>query len=355
MKKITLALTCILLLVTACAMDSESGEMVFNPIAAVEQALSEETAVSAATSRTEFVGPLSLDFYFGQRSGEYTGEVNENGRPDGHGSFTASNENGTAWTYEGDWINGHFNGPGKTVWATGSNESGTYANDYLVGEGVVYYPDGSVFVGEFDGSGSATGTIAIDGVTYEARKDKGPDLLVGSVAALVPSAEVDEALYPFQGTWVSAGAGADSPTGMSFNGDIAYLVYDRRNASGRLERTVSNFRCYFNADGVLVLADEYGTERYSMVHTDDLNWTVSQISDPSVSWSFVRVTTSPNIPDATLRDPEAGMTADEVRASTWGSPSAIESSETNSGIREQWTYDFGNIYLENGVVTLVQN
>lgn len=361
MKKITLGLICILLLATACAMDSETGEMVFNPVAAIEGALSGDTsasaasAASAATSRTAFEGQLSLDFYFGQRSGTYSGEVNENGLPDGHGTFTASNADGTSWTYDGDWINGHFNGPGKTTWVGRSSESGTYADDYLVGEGIVCYPDGSVFVGEFDGSGSATGTIAIDGVTYQARKDNGPDLYVGSLAALTPSSEVDEALYPFQGTWVSTGSGGDGPTGMSFNGDIAYLVYDRRNDSGKLERSVSNYRCYFNADGVLVLADEYGTEQYSMVHTDDLNWTVFQISDPDTSWSFVRVTTTPNIPDAALRDPEVGMTADEVRASAWGSPSSTESSETNSGVREQWIYEFGKVYLENGVVTLVQS
>ncbi len=57
-------------------------------------------------------------------------------------------------------------------------------------------------------------------------------------------------------------------------------------------------------------------------------------------------------------DPSIGMTADEVKDSTWGSPSDINKTTTKYGVREQWVYKSSvknrYIYLENGVVTAIQ-
>lgn len=51
-----------------------------------------------------------------------------------------------------------------------------------------------------------------------------------------------------------------------------------------------------------------------------------------------------------------GMTAAEVRASQWGPPSKINRTITTTGTREQWVYGGHNyIYLENGLVTAIQN
>lgn len=58
------------------------------------------------------------------------------------------------------------------------------------------------------------------------------------------------------------------------------------------------------------------------------------------------------------RDPEIGMTAAEVRSSTWGDPSDINKTTNKYGIREQWVYRSSSktryIYLEDGVVTTIQ-
>lgn len=57
-------------------------------------------------------------------------------------------------------------------------------------------------------------------------------------------------------------------------------------------------------------------------------------------------------------EPKIGMTADEVRSSTWGSPSEINKTTTQYGVREQWVYRTYSktkyIYLEDGFVTAIQ-
>lgn len=54
--------------------------------------------------------------------------------------------------------------------------------------------------------------------------------------------------------------------------------------------------------------------------------------------------------------PSIGMTADEVRNSTWGSPSKINATTTAKGTHEQWVYSTSRyIYLDNGIVTSIQD
>lgn len=56
------------------------------------------------------------------------------------------------------------------------------------------------------------------------------------------------------------------------------------------------------------------------------------------------------------RSPAIGMTAEEVRNSTWGNPSKINRTETESIIFEQWVYpNHKYIYFQNGVVTSIQS
>jgi len=52
---------------------------------------------------------------------------------------------------------------------------------------------------------------------------------------------------------------------------------------------------------------------------------------------------------------QIGMTANEVRASSWGAPKDINRTTTVNGVREQWVYSGGYLYLTNGVVTAIQN
>lgn len=56
-----------------------------------------------------------------------------------------------------------------------------------------------------------------------------------------------------------------------------------------------------------------------------------------------------------LRYPEIGMTADEVKKSTWGEPTKINKTTYSWGTSEQWVYsNYRYIYFENGIVTAIQ-
>ncbi len=75
---------------------------------------------------------ITLHLAYGDRTGTYSGETNDEGLPHGQGKFTSTNENGGSWTYEGEFKNGHFDGEGKTTWKSGAIEYGTYKDDVLV-------------------------------------------------------------------------------------------------------------------------------------------------------------------------------------------------------------------------------
>lgn len=53
-------------------------------------------------------------------------------------------------------------------------------------------------------------------------------------------------------------------------------------------------------------------------------------------------------------EPKIGMTAEEVRASSWGSPEEINKDTYSWGVKEQWCYSgYKYIYLEDGIVTSI--
>lgn len=55
------------------------------------------------------------------------------------------------------------------------------------------------------------------------------------------------------------------------------------------------------------------------------------------------------------QEPEIGMTAEEVKYSTWGKPTKINKTTTKYGVHEQWVYSSGKyIYFDDGVVTSIQ-
>ncbi|WP_339169917.1 hypothetical protein MKX75_13135 [Paenibacillus sp. FSL R5-0341] len=53
--------------------------------------------------------------------------------------------------------------------------------------------------------------------------------------------------------------------------------------------------------------------------------------------------------------PAIGMTAAEMRISSWGTPKKINKTTYEFGIHEQWVYsDYRYVYLEDGIVTAIQ-
>ena len=57
-----------------------------------------------------------------------------------------------------------------------------------------------------------------------------------------------------------------------------------------------------------------------------------------------------------FKEPKIGMTKEEVRNSSWGSPEDINTYTYYWGTQEQWVYDnFKYIYFENGIVTSISD
>lgn len=92
---------------------------------------------------------MSIAFQFGERTGEYIGETDSNGLPDGYGVFSSARPDGTAWTYAGEWDHGHWNGSGTTKWETGEVHAGQYTGDTETGYGVYTTETGCVIAGYF--------------------------------------------------------------------------------------------------------------------------------------------------------------------------------------------------------------
>ena len=88
MKKLVIALICVLVL-TGCGSGAGDGP--------------QQSDLPVETSNTPGVydGEITLDFSFGTRTGNYSGEIDGNGLPSGQGKFTSKNSDGETWTYEG--------------------------------------------------------------------------------------------------------------------------------------------------------------------------------------------------------------------------------------------------------------
>ena len=94
---------------------------------------------------------MTLSLSYGERRGVYTGEVNEQGIPNGKGKFTTQNAQGETWFYEGDFKDGHFEGVGCTTWPSNNEtKSGTFAGDRLNGQGKSAIGDKIIYEGNFE-------------------------------------------------------------------------------------------------------------------------------------------------------------------------------------------------------------
>lgn len=97
--------------------------------------------VSGCGAKTVNEKQITLNLAYGDRSGTYTGEVNDKDIPNGKGKFTTKNSSGNVWYYEGQFKDGHFVGKGKVTWATGQIEEGTFDKDRLNGKGIKTYKE----------------------------------------------------------------------------------------------------------------------------------------------------------------------------------------------------------------------
>ena len=120
MKKITALLLCCLslFLFTGCEGSTTSTEPKTETVENQELTLSMKDWDSTGLALEDI-----------QRTGTYTGEVVD-GIPNGTGRFDTQNEEGTSWYYDGEFVNGVFQGQGTCVFNAEKEwkETGTYEN-----------------------------------------------------------------------------------------------------------------------------------------------------------------------------------------------------------------------------------
>lgn len=73
------------------------------------------------------------------RTGLYTGNLNDDGLPDGFGVFSTINDNNEPWYYIGEWKDGTFNGHGVQVWEMGKVVEGSFEKSEEVNT-IIYFP-----------------------------------------------------------------------------------------------------------------------------------------------------------------------------------------------------------------------
>jgi len=164
-------------------------------------------------------------------------------------------------------------------------------------------------------------------------------------------------LMPFQGTWTDGVLGimdiiiCGPQITDVFRLDGEVRVYtDNGKINGNYLQTDTNT----NYDYIYKL-DKNGNLIQGQIINKNGTLTIS--FDNNVSQTFVKKSDSTIKPAESRKDPPAiGMTAQQVRNSTWGSPDKINTTTTKYGTSEQWVYENNKyIYLEDGIVTAIQN
>ena len=158
-----------------------------------------------------------------------------------------------------------------------------------------------------------------------------------------------DSLEIYQGEWVRQD---DENSRAIINDDTVNFVRDYE-ISGKQYRNVNTFYFNFDENGVLVISNSYEQPRYNIDLGADEVLTITAISDSSDIRSYTKSSDNTEVPSE-IKDPEIGMSEGAVLNSTWGTPSKINKTTTASGEREQWVYDYGYIYLENGYVVAIQ-
>ncbi len=257
-----------------------------------------ETPAIAIENVSDLSLTLTLDY--GVRTGMYTGEMVD-GLPNGYGSFSTVNPDGLAWTYEGEWKNGHCNGQGTTSWEDGFTEGGQYQNDYLNGYGWEYWDDvlqyeGEYLDGEFNGQGTLyayTGEVLYSGAfqngfIYESAEDR---------ADRVGTVKDQCATYSYQELYDACESGDNiyaKVTGKIFQiyyspeTNPVYCYIYIYNAKASTNDEVTGVYYWLSEGEVPPVEDQTVTvwgpthDLYSYTAIDDSDWTIPQIQAWSV-------------------------------------------------------------------------
>ncbi|MEI6132274.1 MAG: zinc ribbon domain-containing protein [Bacillota bacterium] len=147
-------------------------------------------------------------------------------------------------------------------------------------------------------------------------------------------------LNKYRGTW------DDSRFGEEIIIDGWKLTYVHYTAHYSGEMLIDNYTIKLIKNQVTC-----GNGKVLKIYKNQFNWN---------GVTFTKKSDSVYVPQLPVKyvpaEPQIGMTAEEVRNSTWGSPEDINTTRTEFGVDEQWCYPSSKyIYLEDGIVTTIQD
>lgn len=115
------------------------------------------TLALAQTADTAIRMNVTLSFPYGDRSGVYTGQL-QNGKPNGYGCFETQNSLGDPWTYVGEFKNGMMDGEGYSMFIGDvQTRKGTFKDGSLVKGQLINGIGGYIFDGVFSDDDAITG------------------------------------------------------------------------------------------------------------------------------------------------------------------------------------------------------
>ena len=147
-----------------------------------------------------------------------------------------------------------------------------------------------------------------------------------------------------------------------FRGSDSELSKDisLKNASGKL-RNLSNY--YEKADETTrdklneILKDNISPEMFYTVYTYTLDYPDTYTISPALVNYYsadMKEVEKDISAENSKSDPAIGMTADEVKSSTWGEPTNISKTTTENNVSEMWSYDSKKyIFFDNGIVSSI--
>ena len=240
-------------------------------------------AVGCGGSNSVTNKEMSLDFSFGTRSGTYTGEVNEQGIPNGKGKFNTKNDSGTEYYHEGQWKDGHWEGQGVSVWPDINKKlEGNFSNDLLNGKGKLYENGKLRYEGEFvndimQGQGKLydnNGNVEFEGLFDSGFPSKPP---VGL------NNEVIYASWRYSVTGVSVEPAIGNKQAKGKFVEITINAFNQ----GKSEMQFNQFLCLYDDQGRVFKMDNDALLQHRLnVAKNQGDWYLSQIGAGS-SGSFV--------------------------------------------------------------------
>lgn len=174
---------------------------------------------------------------------------------------------------------------------------------------------------------------------------------LGSEIEKISEPEIDfgDTLDAFQGEWVEKGGQYER---LIISGETLNFVYESTIGSKSYQDVNTFYFGYDEAENLVVM-NQHSQPRYTISLGEGGTLTIKNMIGDENARVYEKASDNTEVPEEKI-EPAIGMTAAEVYASTWGTPQKVNTTKTATGEREQWVYDDGYIYLENGIVTAIQ-